>query len=134
MTNLFEQATKNKLRFQTPIGQLSTEQLWDLPLESGSANLFDLANQLLEEKNRDKKPAKALSFFKKEKSTDIIAELKFEIVKHIVQVKVAEQEDATQAAINKTKKAEIAKLIEQKKTEAMGEMSLEDLEKLHASL
>ena len=34
LTNLFEKASKMKLRFSTTKGVLSTEDLWDLSLES----------------------------------------------------------------------------------------------------
>jgi hypothetical protein len=32
--NIFEQATRAKIRFSTPVGMLSVEDLWDLPLTS----------------------------------------------------------------------------------------------------
>ena len=47
--NIFEQATRAKLRFSTPNGMVSTEDLWDLPLtslNSKRANLDDIARTL----------------------------------------------------------------------------------------
>ena len=47
--NIFEQASRNKLRFDTNIkGVISTEDLWDLPLTSdtGRVNLDDIAKAL----------------------------------------------------------------------------------------
>ena len=32
--NVFEYATRNKLRYPTAVGDITTEQLWDLPLTS----------------------------------------------------------------------------------------------------
>ena len=40
MDNLFLQATREKFRFESPKGDLSVEQLWDLPLTSRTG--FDL--------------------------------------------------------------------------------------------
>ena len=46
--NIFEQATRAKIRFSTPVGMLSVEDLWDLPLTSARAraNLDDVARLL----------------------------------------------------------------------------------------
>ena len=47
--NIFEMATRKKIRFNSPQGDLSTEDLWDLPLSSkvnGKANLDDIAKDL----------------------------------------------------------------------------------------
>jgi len=51
--NIFELASRRKFRYDTPAGQLCTEQLWDLPLEDagdGAASLdavaLSLASQL----------------------------------------------------------------------------------------
>jgi hypothetical protein len=38
--NIFEQATRRAIRFESAKGDLSVEQLWDLPLQS--RNQFDL--------------------------------------------------------------------------------------------
>ncbi len=131
--NIFLEASKQKLRFPTAIGNLSVEQLWDLPLETGTANLYVLAEQLQETIAGEKKPSKALSFFKKEKRTNSKASLQFAIVEAIVTTRVEEVEEKEVAAVNKSKKAEIGKLIEAKKAEAMGQLSLADLEKMYKS-
>ena len=34
--DIFEKAAREKLRFDSPIGDLTTEQLWDLPLTSAN--------------------------------------------------------------------------------------------------
>lgn len=134
MQDIFAQATRKKLRFQTPVGNLTTEQLWDLPLETGTTNLFDLATAIQAQLDSEKKPAKALSFFKKAKSTDTIAELQFEIVKHIVTTKVAEIEDKTAQAVKQTEIAELDKLIAAKEAEAKANLTLDELMKLKAKL
>ena len=46
--DIFEQASRLKLRFPSPLGTLSTEDLWHLPLTSttGKANLNDIGKAL----------------------------------------------------------------------------------------
>ena len=90
MNNIFEKASRAKLRFPTPRGNLSVEQLWDLPLDKGDVNLYNIAQELLA--NVADKPTKQLAFFSKAVSVDESAELRFEIVKRIVTVRVAEAE------------------------------------------
>lgn len=132
MNNLFEKATRQKLRFATPVGALTTEQLWDLNLDKGQANLLLLATEL--QKEVSAQPAEELAFFKKAAAKNEVAELKFEIVKHIVTVKVAEMEDKETAAARKTQREELDALIAAKEQEAKSNMSLEDLKKMRAQL
>ena len=45
MSDLFEQATRKKLRFQLPKGELTIEQLWDLrPIRQGNKIVDELLN------------------------------------------------------------------------------------------
>lgn len=133
-TNIFEQASRIKLRFETPKGLLSVEQLWDLPLKQGNTTLYSIAKELQTKLEKETKPTETLSFFKTTEAKDTVTELQFEIVKHIVTTKVAEAEESATAAERQTKKAQIAALIAKKKEESMENMSLEELEKLQASL
>ena len=40
MINIFEQASRKALRFQTIKGELTVEQLWQLNLDKGEVNLY----------------------------------------------------------------------------------------------
>ena len=130
--NIFEQASKDKLRFQTVKGNLTVEQLWDLPLDKGEVNLYQLATELLVDTQN--KPEQALSFFKKTTSKNELAQLKFDIVKHIVTTKVAEIEDKTNEAVKQSEIAELDKLIAAKETEAKAGLSLDELKAMKAKL
>ena len=126
---LFEAASRLKLRFASNVGQLSVEDLWDLPLTSATkANLDAIAVEL----NRQLKGTEE-SFVSTGKKNAVL-ELKFEVVKHIIGVRVAEDQAKLEEQSRKAKKAQIADLIEEKKSEGLKNMSLEDLEKLAASL
>lgn len=132
MNNVFEKASRAKLRFATARGNLSVEQLWDLPLDKGEVNLYSLAQDLLTQ--IADKPAEKLSFFSKAVAVDETAELKFGIVKHIVTVRVAEAEAQQTEAIKRTQRAELDALIAAKRSEAKQNLSLEELEAMRAKL
>jgi hypothetical protein len=126
---MFEAASRLKLRFASQVGHLTVEDLWDLPLTSATkANLDQIAVEL----NRQLKGTEE-SFVSTGKKNAVL-ELKFEVVKHIIGVRVAENQEKLEAQNRKAKKAQIAELIEEKKSEGLKNMSLEDLEKLAASL
>ena len=80
---MFEKATRIKLRFESKKGLLSVEQLWDLPLNS----LDEIAISL----NKEVKDISEVSFIKplsNNKNKELT--LKFNIVKHIIDVKLTE--------------------------------------------
>ena len=132
MTNIFEQASRKALRFQTVKGELTVEQLWQLNLDKGEVNLYQLATELVADVNS--KPQKELSFFKKKTNKNELAELKFAIIEHIVITKVSEIEENESAVVRKSEIDEIDRLISQKEAESKASMSLEDLKKLKAKL
>ena len=125
-TNLFEQASRLKLRFQTSKGLLPTEDLWDLPL----TNLNDLAKSL----SKQVKEAGEESFIEVKSSANEKLDTMFEIVKHIIKVKLAEREAVKVIKENTAKKQQILELIHQKKNESLASMPVEELEKMLADL
>ena len=130
---MFEKASRLKVRFSTPQGQLSAEDLWDLPLTSNTnkANLDDIAkglSRLLKSTDSEE------SFVLKTKPADTKNAIAFEIVKRVITVRLAENEEARKSQENKTKKQQIMNLINQKQDAALGEKSIEELTALMAGL
>lgn len=82
---MFEKASRMKLRFNTQRGVLSVEDLWDLPL----IQLDNIAIAL----NKKLQESKTESFIKTRTKDTTELELKFNIAKHIIDVKLQEQED-----------------------------------------
>ena len=80
--NIFEKATKMKLRFEFR-GLLSTEDLWDLNLE--------LLDQLYKTLIKKKKSSDDESLLNVKTKEDDIIDLQIEIVKHIVTIKLEEK-------------------------------------------
>lgn len=124
--SIFEQGTRAKLRFTTPNGMLGIEDLWDLPLTSRRANLDDIARYL----DAELKSSASVSFVKEGSETNAATKLAFDIVLHIINVKLAEQKAASLAADNREKKQRIMTIIEQKQAEALSASSIEDLQQM----
>jgi hypothetical protein len=132
---MFEKAARLKIRFDTSLGYLSVEDVWDLPLLSragrgGSVCLDELAKAL----NRELKASDTDSFVLKRTEPNKELTLKFDIVKHIIKVRLHEEEMAQNARKAKEHKAMIMSIISEKETESLKGKSLEDLRSLLDSL
>jgi hypothetical protein len=130
--NIFEHATRQKLRFITSKGLITVEDLWDLPLTDalGRANLDDLARHY----HRALKDTAEESFVSPASGRDDTLQSQFDVVKHVIDVKVAERDKARAAAERRKNKARILELIENKKDEALGQKSIEELTEIAAAL
>lgn len=127
MENKFIQATRLKLRFSTAVGVLSVEDLWDLPLESKTkVNLDSIAIAL----HRELKDTKDESFISKSRANPVL-EMKLDIVKYIIEVKLQESEDKAKAKAKSEQRAKIADLIEEKQNESLRALSLDELKALY---
>jgi hypothetical protein len=136
---MFEKAVRLKLRFDSPKGLLTVEDLWDLPLNSArgtSASLQAIGQDLTDELKDNEANTFVIndSSIGTTKKTNEIAQLKLEIVKHIAGVRVAENTVAAQAAARKEQKQKILGILAQKKDEKLLNSSAEDLEKLLETL
>ena len=118
---MFVKASRLKLRFSTSKGLISVEDLWDLPLTA----LDTIAKNL----NKEVKESAEESFIKMKTSASTLATLRFEIVKHIIEVKLNEAEAAQKRAENKERKAQILALIAEKQNKELSEKSIADLMK-----
>ena len=96
---MFEKASRMKLRFNTQRGVLSVEDLWDLPL----IQLDNIAIAL----NKKLQESKTESFIKTRTKDTTELELKFNIAKHIIDVKLQEQEDRLLESEKKAKRQKI---------------------------
>ena len=122
---MYKRASKLKLRFDTNIGSLSVEDLWDLPLKDGRSHL-DL-NRLAKELHRDVKEDEEEDFVTPRSSNDQVLNLKFDIVKDIIATKTAEAEAAEDRETKKAQKQQILGIIAEKQADELKGLSVEEL-------
>jgi hypothetical protein len=118
----YKLATRQKLRFQTNVGLLSTEQLWELSLTDLDALAVSLE---IEHQQSGKK-----SFLVKTSVKDKTAKLKFDIVLDVLNTKAAEAEAASEAAADKEHNKKILAIIADKQDETLKGKSVKQLEAL----
>jgi hypothetical protein len=121
---MYKQATREKLRVTTSVGNLSVEQLWDLSSSQLSAAIKAVKKVLT--KNDDDE----LSFLENNKTVDRENQLRFDILKDIYLTKKAEVEALKNAAEVKAHNNKILELIAKKQGEALESKSIEELEAL----
>ena len=129
--SIFEQASREKVRFQTQLGQASVEDLWELPLSSktGKANLDDIAKNLYKElKNSDD----TVSFVNKPAATsqNKLDQLRFDIVMHIINARLEENQVAAKARSNAEKRQQIMGILAEREADSLKMASVEDLTKM----
>ena len=118
----FKQASREKLRIQTEKGQLSVEQLWDLPV-----TVLDRTAVALE---TEYKSSGKKSFLVKKSRKDKTIKLKFDIVVEVLSIKVEEAETLRDSAANKEHNQKILGLIAEKKEGDLRGKSVKELEGL----
>jgi len=121
--NIFEQATKHHIRYSTIIGVLSVEDLWDLPLTGGKISLDDIAIELDERFSTSQRK----SFVEEIVTTDKDAICAFDVVKRIIEVKLAERNKVKKAAETRENKQKIMAIIASKQDDELKDKSIEEL-------
>lgn len=126
MSDLFEKATRMAIRFNTTAGQLTTEDLWSLPLTSTKGVSLNGIAMALYKQIKDS--ADIISFVDDTVNVNDELQMKFDIVKRVIEVRKAEAEDKAKAAAAKAQKEKILELIAAKRDQSLQEKTLEELE------
>jgi uncharacterized protein (DUF2225 family) len=119
MNELFEKASRLKLRFLTPKGVWMVEDLWDTTLTA-----LDLIYKGL---NKELKTTEEESLGATKTKADDELVLKISLIKYIYGVKQAESQAARLVIEKKAQKAKLMELIEKKKDENLSAKSIEEL-------
>lgn len=127
---MFEKAIRLKLRFDTPRGCLSVEDLWDLPLSSTRGISLDaIAVELHHQLKHD-----TVSFVDDGEKPDAKLQLSFDVVKHIIDVRKAENKTAADARAKAEQKQKILGILARKEDAELEGKSMEDLREMVNSL
>ena len=121
--NIFEQATRQQLRFTSAAGQLTTEDLWRLPLE-GNVSLDAVAQRT----NVDLLKSNEKSFVKTN-TINLTLELKMDILKHIIASKLYDLEVSKSAKKDAVRKDKLVDALVAKEADELKEKSTKQLKK-----
>jgi hypothetical protein len=116
---IFELATRKKFRFKMDKGFVTTEDLWDLKLEDLNRIAVSLNKQIKESSDE--------SFIKTKSSADKDLQAHFDVVKHIIDVKLAEKEAKLVAIEREEKRERLRDLIAKKELSALESKTLDEL-------
>ena len=118
---LFAQATRNKLRFASVKGDITTEDLWSLTLVALDKIAAELYTQL---------QTVNVSFLKSNRNkTNELLQLKLDVVRFIIAIKEQELEDKEAEQKRKERKEFLLDLKKKKEEEQYLSLSLEDINK-----
>ena len=127
MDNLFLQATREKFRFESPKGDLSVEQLWDLPLTSRTG--FDL-DTVAKAVNTNLKSSNEESFVNVSNNPAVSRlQAQLEVVKAIIEIKLAQAEAAKKRVEKAAERQRLMEVLHSKKDQELQGLSVEEIER-----
>ena len=117
---LFERASKQKLRIKTANGNVTVEDLWDIPLLQLNKIAKALKKELKESEEED--------FLDVRSDADVKTRLKFDIVLHVLNHGVAAKARREAAAGIKEEKQKILGVLARKQDDALEQLTEEQLQ------
>lgn len=123
MSKLYKRAARIKLRFESARGLITTEDLFNLPLEE-----LDIIARTYSKKTKESKEE---SFIKPVKTdTTSVFKLSLDIVKDVIADKLAARDAAQKAAATKIKKAKILGIMADKENDELKGKDLDELKEM----
>ncbi len=121
---LFELAFRERYRFESTRGLLTVEELWTIPLD-GTGGLDAIAVAL----HNAIQQSPTTSFVKKNTSVDKHLQNRFDIVKYIIEVRIAERDAKAVKAEKDSQRRLLREAIAAKQSQELLSGSAEDLQK-----
>ena len=129
--NIFEIATKQKIRFASLKGDVNTEMLWDIPLESKSG--FDL-DTIAKSVKADLDAASEESFVRASSPMKTSLELKLLVIKHVIDVRLTERAAALRKKEISQTKQTLLDALARKQSQEFDELSAAQIQEKLAAL
>lgn len=127
--DMFEYASRTKIRFQSSRGNLTVEDLWDVPLRSRDD--FNL-NAVAKAANKAYTDATEENFVESGSGRTALqakTEAALEIVKYVIDVKLDEERSAKRRAENKIEREKLLQILAEKQDGKLSELSEKELKK-----
>jgi hypothetical protein len=124
---MFEKAARLKIRYSTPKGLLTVEDLWDLPLTTRhhtDPSLDNIAKSI----SKGLKETETESFVIDTPKADVRLQLMFDIVKHVIAVRKEEDANAVKAKEKADQKKRLLEVLGRKKDAELVGKTSEELE------
>jgi hypothetical protein len=122
--NIFEQATRQGLRFNTRMGKVTVEDLWQLSLNSTKVDsLESIAVAIYTEQQA----APTVSFVGAGSAASAVLTLKLDILKRIIEVRQAENAAKTNEVADRQHNERIDELIQKQKDRELEGKSIDEL-------
>jgi uncharacterized protein YqgV (UPF0045/DUF77 family) len=134
MEELFKMASKKKFRFASTKGDLSVEDLWDLPLVTKTTTIGTSLDNVAKSINRKMKKTEEESFVVESTSENTTLTAKMDIVKCIIKEKKEAVKAKLDLAVRKEKKEKILGILADKEDSSLRKTSKANLEKMLADL
>lgn len=115
---MFEKAARMKLRFNTPVGRLSVEDLFDLTPKQLD-NIYRSLSKIKADTSGDGLIDTG--------ATDTTIQLSLDIVRKVFEIKKAEQDAAVAQREKRSRNQRIMQIINEKQDAALGAKSIEEL-------
>ena len=131
-TDIFKQATKLKLRFSSVRGDLTIEDLWDLPLTSKSNLSLDGVGKPIQKALRESDEDSLVDVPTTSKNE--LNSLRLAIIKEIISVKQEENLIKQNQAAIESQKALLKQALASKKVDEINSLSVEEIKKRLASM
>ena len=125
-------AIRNKYRYASIVGALSTEDLGDLPLRATRGPSLDQTARMLAHAIRDEGEESFVDEGKNVKLTELTNKL--EIVKLVIAEKKAAVKAAAEAGARAEERQRLLEILHGKKTDELKDLSVEELEQRIESL
>lgn len=131
--NIFENAARKKLRFNSSVGMLTVEDLFDLPLTAtGNRSSLDTVARAVHHELKEYSEVSFVEVKPNPKKENL--ELAMEIVKHVIEVK----KEAVALAVAKTKREDqrrfLTEILAKKQNQALESLTEEEIQKKLAEL